>query len=458
MENKAKPLSPLLPADEKFSKAMRLLGGKSGILDHIMNSLGDGLSIQDRDMRIVYQNKFMTDNFGSHIGEYCYRIYEKRDEICEGCPIVQAFQTGDTVKALRVGVTKEGDKFRFENIASVLRDEQGEIVAGIEMVHLVEDRERAIDELRESMEHMMQAKAVYENSSDGIMIVDENNCIISVNPAFEAITGYVLNEVAGANPKTLASGRHPKTFFADMWRAIHETGAWRGEIWNMRKDGSVYCQHTKIDTVLDESGKVSNRVCVFSDVTEKKMKEARIEHLAQHDVLTDLPNRTLFVDRLAQAITMAQREGTCPALLYVDLDNFKPVNDTFGHAIGDDLLVLAAGRMRDCLRKSDTVARLGGDEFAIILPRVQSLESTMIVAEKIRKALERPFIIDCQELQVSSSIGCAVYPDNGEDELALLGSADQAMYQAKREGRNRILTAVSQSRTQLSIPSRAANV
>jgi len=253
--------------DPAFMQAANLLDGEAAIIDNVFSAMGDGLSIQDRDMRIVYQNKFMVDNFGAHVGEYCYKIYEKRDEICEGCPIIEAFETGETCKALRVGVTRDGEEFRFENIASVFRNYEGEIIAGMELVRIVEDRERALDELRVAMEQLMLAKSVYECCSEGIMVVDKNNRIISTNYAFERITGYCFDEVAGANPSILSSGRHTPEFYADIWHSMNDRGCWQGEIWNKRKDGQVYRQHTHIDTILDDAGEVSKRVCVFYDST-----------------------------------------------------------------------------------------------------------------------------------------------------------------------------------------------
>lgn len=412
--------------------------GKSQLLDKIMEAMGDGLSIQDKNMRIVFQNKFMVDNFGSHVGEYCYNIYERSDKACNGCPIIEAYRTGQITKALRVGITQEGEAFRFENIASVLKNERGEIVAGMELCRIVEDRERAFDELRAATEKLLLAKAVYENSSDGIMVADRNNCIVSVNPAFEVITGYSSKEVMGANPKILSSGRHTAEFYAEMWRSLKETGTWHGEIWNRHKDGRVYAEFMRIDTIFAENGEVSQRICIFSDITKKKLADEQIAHMALHDALTDLPNRVLLAERLQQALLMARREKTRLALLYIDLDRFKPINDTLGHTTGDVLLQLVAQRMRDCVRESDTVARMGGDEFAVLLPAIQSREHALMVAEKLRTALEASFEVEGRQLDISCSLGGAFYPEDGSDGEALTQSADQAMYLAKNNGRNRV--------------------
>ena len=437
--NKNTRLSPNgLHLDEVFIGAAELLEGKSWLLDNIMNSMGDGLSIQDRNMRIVYQNKFMVDNFGSHIGSYCYNIYENRDKICDGCPIVEAYRTGQVNRVLRIGITRAGDQFRFENIASVLRNERGEIVAGMELVRLVEDRERALDELKAATEKLMQAKAVYENSSEGIMVMDQSNHIVSINPAFEWITGYSAEDVIGANPKILSSGRHMTEFIEEIQRSLRETGTWHGEIWNRHKDGHIYVQLTNIYTIFDEDGKVLQYVCVFSDITEKKVIEERVAYMAQHDALTSLPNRALYSDRLQQALALVKQEHTHLALLYIDLDRFKMINDSLGHIAGDILLQLAAQRMRNCVRESDTVARVGGDEFAVLLPTVQSRQDAQMVAEKLRAALEAPFKVNNEQLNISCSIGGAFYPEDGSDGETLTKNADQAMYLAKKNGRNRV--------------------
>ncbi|MDD2338088.1 MAG: diguanylate cyclase [Geobacteraceae bacterium] len=438
MSKDKKKLSNDLHLEADFNEATQLLEGKSELLDNLMDSMGDGLSVQDKHMRIIYQNKFMVDNFGAHVGELCYKIYENRDEICDGCPITEAYRTGKVTRVLRMATTKEGEKFRFENIASLLRNDRGEIVAGMELVRLVEDRERALDELRAAVEMLMQAKAVYENSSEGIMVVDHDNHIVSVNPAFESITGYSAEDVNGVNPKILSSGRQPAEFYAEMWRSLTEAGTWRGELWNRHKDGHVYALSMGIDTVLHEDGRLKQRVCIFTDITEKKLVEQRIEHMAQHDALTNLPNRALFADRLQHTMAIAKRNQSHFGLLNIDLDHFKAVNDSLGHAAGDTLLQMVAKRMCNCVRESDTVARMGGDEFAALLTSLHSRQDALLVAEKLRAALEAPFELEGQQLNISCSIGVSFYPEDGSSEDVLTQRADQAMYLAKSSGRNRI--------------------
>lgn len=267
-----------LELDQEFQEAIKLLEDKKQLLNHIMNEMGDGLTIQDKQMRIIYQNKYMIDTFGSHIGEYCYKIYEKRDNICEGCPIVEAFKTKKIKRAIRVGVTKKGENFRFENVASILKNKQGEIIAGMELVRPVEDRERAFDELKAATKKLLLAKTVYENSSEGIMIVDNNNHIVSVNPAFEIITGYKQKEVIGKNPKLLSSKHQKKEFYSKMWQTLNKTGTWQGEIWNEHKNGKLYAQMMNIDTIYSKENEVLQYVCIFYDITEQKMLENELKN------------------------------------------------------------------------------------------------------------------------------------------------------------------------------------
>ena len=221
-------------------------------------------------------------------------------------------------------------------------------------------------------------------------------------------------------------------------RSLNETGSWHGEIWSRHKDGHSYALLMTIDTILDEGGEVRERVCVFSDITEKKLMEQHIEHMAQHDALTSLPNRMLFSDRLRHAMAVAEREKQNLALLYIDLDHFKPVNDNLGHTAGDTLLQMVAKRMSSCVREVDTVARMGGDEFAVILAPVKSQNDILLVAEKIRTALEAPFEIDGNHLKISCSIGCTMYQKDGLNEDVLTQNADRAMYKAKKRGRNKV--------------------
>ncbi len=280
------------------------------------------------------------------------------------------------------------------------------------------------------------ASLVYQNSIEAMMITDEENRIVAINPAFTEITGYQLDEVIGEDPTILASGRHDQAFYQAMWETLDATGQWQGEIWNQKKNGKEFAEWLTIKTIFDSAGKVHRRVALFSDITEKKEADALIWTHANYDALTELPNRRLFMDRLEQGLRVAHREGCRLALLFVDLDRFKEVNDTLGHQMGDQLLVEAARRIQGCLRESDTVARLGGDEFTVILTELHDVSSIDRVAQAIIEVLSEPYQLGDDQAFVSASIGITVYPEDARKAEELFKNADQAMFSAKQNGRN----------------------
>jgi len=283
------------------------------------------------------------------------------------------------------------------------------------------------------------ASTVMHTMDEAVVVTDANNRIISVNPAFTVITGYAAQEVLGRDPRLLASGTHDLTFYQDMWRQIDAPSGWHGEIRNRRKSGQLYVEWLSIKRVCNAKGVLTHYVAVFSDISERKASEERMHHLAHYDVLTDLPNRALFGDRLSRAVAVAQRERQALALMFIDLDRFKPVNDELGHPVGDLLLKAVAQRLKRCvLRESDTVARVGGDEFVVMLLDVASVNDAVLVANKICHALEQPFELGEHTVSISSSIGIALYPEHGSDEAALLKHADLAMYHAKADRIHRI--------------------
>ncbi len=293
----------------------------------------------------------------------------------------------------------------------------------------IRERKRTENELR-------LAASVFDSSTEGIMITDARTNILRVNQAFTLITGYAAEEVIGKAPNIMRSHLHDDSFFARMWRDIQTRGFWRGEIWNRRKDGEVFAAWQTITSIADEDGQVSQYISVFSDITEKKRAEERIHHLAQFDVLTDLPNRFLLNDRCEHAIRRARREQTKLAVLFLDLDRFKHINDSLGHPVGDALLRAVAVRLKELVRDEDTVARLGGDEFVILLEDLVRSEDAALIADKSILLFKQPFRLEDQELHITTSIGVSVYPDDGEDVAGLIRNADAAMYRAKESGRN----------------------
>ncbi|MBK6848111.1 MAG: EAL domain-containing protein [Proteobacteria bacterium] len=284
---------------------------------------------------------------------------------------------------------------------------------------------------------LRQAEVVFDHCSEGILVADGDNRIRSVNPSFTRITGYSAEEVLGCDPSLLKSDRHGPEFFAGMWRAIEQEGRWQGEIWNRRKNGEVYPERLSITRVADDGGQVTEYISIFSDLSHDRAAEEKLRYQASYDSLTGLPNRALFVDRLAQELAHARREKHLVALLSIDLDRFRSVNDTGGHRLGDQLLQQAAGRLVEAVRETDSVSRLGGDEFSIIVTGLRHPRGAEVVADTVLAALSRPFLIDEHESHLSASVGISVYPPDCTTGEELLRNADTAMYRAKAGGRSR---------------------
>lgn len=294
----------------------------------------------------------------------------------------------------------------------------------------------AIDQSRIN-EELQQAMLVYQNSSDAMTVSDADGIIINVNPAFTTLTGYTPEEIVGKTHKTLSSGLQDQAFYQSMWSSINTTGRWQGEILNRRKNGEIYTEWLTIDTIFHDDRSVHRRIALFSDITKKKEVEALIWKQANFDALTGLPNRSMFLDRLAQELKKAQRDQLPLALLFIDLDHFKEVNDTLGHSVGDALLKEAARRLSSCVRDTDTVTRLGGDEFTVILGEMDHAGNAERVVHEILQKLAEPFRLEDEVIYVTASIGITLYPEDACEIEALLKNADQAMYAAKRSGRNR---------------------
>ncbi len=283
---------------------------------------------------------------------------------------------------------------------------------------------------------LQQAAQIFENTTEGVIVTDCKANITAVNPAFTQITGYPEEAVMGRNPRFLQSGKQDKAFFKGLWEKLKQEKSWRGEIWNRRKNGEIYPAWLNITSIQDDKGEISQYVALFSDITSIKQSQSQLEHLAHHDSLTDLPNRLLFEDRLEHAITQAKRQKRHLAVLFLDLDRFKNINDSLGHSVGDALLVQVATRLHNLLRENDTAARLGGDEFTILLENLEDPNYTAVVANKILNYLKQPFEIFGRKLHITASIGISLYPEDGKDVGNLTKNADAAMYQAKESGRN----------------------
>ncbi|OSM01841.1 EAL domain-containing protein [Magnetofaba australis] len=295
------------------------------------------------------------------------------------------------------------------------------------------ERERHVNDL-------LLSSHVFEYSQEAMLVTDSQARILSVNSAFTRHTGFSEEEAVGRTPSLLKSDHHDPMFYAQMWQELLTNGSWQGEIWNRRKGGEVFAAWETIVMVRNPQGEITHFIGAFTDITEKKQWEERIHHLAHFDVLTELPNRALFNDRLEHALAGAKRENRRMALMFLDLDGFKRVNDSLGHAHGDLLLQEVSCRLTRCVRNADTLARLGGDEFVVLLEHVQEEGDVRLVAEKVLRALREPVILDGRhEVFVSGSLGVALYPDDGNDVRALLKNADTAMYQAKDSGKDCIV-------------------
>ncbi|MFH1870105.1 MAG: EAL domain-containing protein [Pseudomonadota bacterium] len=279
------------------------------------------------------------------------------------------------------------------------------------------------------------ADTVFANSLEAMLITDGAGTIIRVNPAFTAITGYAPDEVIGRNPRVLKSGRHGPDFYRQMWQSLLGKGSWEGEVWDKRKNGEIYPKWLTISATREAQGEVKNFVACFSDISLRKATEERIQYLAHHDPLTGLPNRLLLRDRFSQMRDQHKRSGKRMAFIYLDLDHFKRINDSLGHPVGDALLIAAVGRLRTCLRDSDTLSRQGGDEFILLLGEVDGPEAVARIAEKIQTSLLQAFDIEAHSLTTSASLGIALSPDDGTDFDTLMQKADTAMYHAKESGR-----------------------
>ncbi|NRT55095.1 diguanylate cyclase domain-containing protein [Sphaerotilus uruguayifluvii] len=279
------------------------------------------------------------------------------------------------------------------------------------------------------------AACVFDNAMDGIVVTDAHSTILSVNPAFSALTGYAPEEMIGRRLSLLRTEHEQPGFYREQWQRLLREGRWAGELWNRRKDGELFCERLNISRVQAAPGQPERFVGIFNDITEMRRSEERIRFLAFHDALTGLPNRALLLERLERALAGARRLGERIGLMFIDLDRFKPINDTLGHAVGDALLVQVARRLREQLRQHDTAARMGGDEFVVLLERVNDPAALGRLAERLKGAIGQPMEVCGHALQVGASIGLACFPDDGQDAVTLMHHADASMYAVKGAGR-----------------------
>ncbi len=414
--------------------AQRALREEHDFIDAVLDTVGAIVLVMDREGRVVRFNRaceavsgYTADEvIGSHFWEKLIPP-EQIDRVRQVFTQLTAGQFPNRHE--NHWRTRDGGRRLIAWSNTCISDAQGVIrhviATGID-----------VTEARAAEAELRLAARVFEHAGEAIMVTDADNHIVKVNPAFTAITGYAAEEVLGETPSRFKSGRHDEAFYQAMWRSLAETDAWEGEIWDRRRDGVLYPKWLTISAMRDQQGNLRHYVALFTDISERKSSEERIRHLAEHDNLTGLPNRSLLQDRLRQAMSRAEREHTRLALLFVDLDRFKLVNDSLGHAVGDALLVETAHRLQGTVRASDTVSRQGGDEFLVLLADIEQNEDAGRVAQKMLEALSEPCHLAGHELRITPSIGISLYPDDSTDMEKLIKSADIAMYQAKEGGRS----------------------
>lgn len=280
------------------------------------------------------------------------------------------------------------------------------------------------------------ASTLFKRMNDGVMITDTAQRIITVNDAFSKISGYEPEEIVGKTPNIMSSGWHDKNFYQELWQSINAEGQWSGEVIDRKKDGELYTAQLNIIAIYNNKNELTNYISIVNDISEKKQKETLIHNLAYFDSLTELPNRVLFQERVSRKIPSLKRSGKKMALLFIDMDNFKNINDTFGHFTGDKFLIEVARVMKNLLREQDTLARLGGDEFAAVVEDIDSLVDVASIAQKIIDTFAKPLKIESKEFYTGASVGISIYPDDAQSYEELVKAADTAMYQVKESGKN----------------------
>lgn len=384
------------------------------------------------DGTVIFVNDAVRQATGYSPGELTGRNWwdvffpgERREHVRR---LVEAMQAGDVSYYELTMKTRSGADIVTE-LSTANRYEQGKLTRILGFAINITERKRNEARLR-------QAGVVFDSTQNGVMITDREGCILAINNAFTAITGYTQEEVVGRRPPIAKSGRHDEEFYRRMWAALEQNGRWFGEVWNRRKNGEVYPVWENITAVKDDRGNIVNYVGVFSDISAIKQSQERLAYIAHHDVLTGAANRLLLRAGLDSAIEHARRERQRFALLYLDLDRFKTINDLHGHECGDEALRIVAERMRGAIRAEDLLARVGGDEFVVLMDRLAEPRDAGMLAEKIIAGVGEPFSVAGKDLQIGISIGISIYPDDAQTPDGLVKAADAAMFSAKQHGKN----------------------
>jgi diguanylate cyclase (GGDEF)-like protein/PAS domain S-box-containing protein len=422
----------LLNARKRADAAAKALADSEHFMKTITDAMPGLVAYWDKDLRCLFANQPYLSWFGKTpaeiigtpmialLGEHLFTLNE---------PYIRGALAGNKQHFERTLTKADGSVvYTWANYIPDV-DVLGNVIGFFVLITDVTPLKAAESELK-------LAASIIHSTTEGIMVTDAHGVIQSVNPAFTAITGYTAEQALGQTPRLLKSGRHEPAFYAMVWHAVETKGHWEGETWNRRQGGEIFLVWQSV-TLLRESGDAPTRyVSVFNDITELWRKDERIRHLAFHDALTDLPNRLLLQERLQQLIAMTEREQRNVAVLFLDLDRFKLVNDTLGHGIGDELLQAVAKKLQALVRQSDTVARVGGDEFVVLLDNPANQDEVAHIASRIIETINEPMTFRGQMAQVGTSIGIAMHPLDGDTPDALLKSADTAMYAAKAAGKN----------------------
>jgi diguanylate cyclase (GGDEF)-like protein/PAS domain S-box-containing protein len=396
----------------------------------------NGVAIADAaapDLPLIYVNPAFEEITGypasELLGRNCRFLQGEDRDQPELAEIRACLKEGRAGKATLRNYRKDGTLFWNRLHISPIFDKEGKLTQFLGIVNDVTERKQADD-------HLRLISGVFDHAEEGILITDKEAAILEANPACCRITGYSREEILGKNPRILHSGRQDQAFYDAMWREILSDGHWSGEVWNRRKNGEIYPERLTLSAVKNDAGETIRYIALFSDISNLKDQQQQLERMAHHDALTGLPNRTLLNDRFEMAIAHAKRSDGKLAVCFMDLDGFKPVNDTFGHEAGDLLLVEVARRMLAISRATDTVARLGGDEFVLIFQDISDEAECRQMLSRVMDSIGQPFNINGHDIRISASIGAAFYPDDDADGDNLLRHADQAMYVAKQAGRN----------------------
>jgi diguanylate cyclase (GGDEF)-like protein/PAS domain S-box-containing protein len=411
------------------------LARQTAVLRRIIDSIPDLIILKDTNSAYLGSNKAFEEFTGKseqdQIGKTDYDLFDSNLAVTFRSLDRQILETGQTHSQEEWVTYPDGHKALLSTVKTPFYGPDGEVLGLVGISRDITDRVEAENSLR-------QAATVFESTREGVMITTADKRILMVNRAFTELLGYTEAEVLGKSTDMLQSPRHDKEFFRRMWTEIKTIGHWQGEVWNRRKSGDEFPQLLSLSTVKDNEGKVTQYVSVFTDISKIKQTEAELEFLAHHDPLTRLPNRRLLLARIRHAIDIVNRDGGMLALLMLDLDRFKDVNDSFGHATGDELLQQVADRLTKRLRTVDTLTRLGGDEFTVLLQGITNREDAGRVASEIVTMLGEPwFLSNGFEVRIGSSVGITLFPDHCTTAEEMLQQADTALYQAKEEGRGR---------------------